>query len=133
MIRRRRDSVEAHLIVVFTALAVSCGAQRTGLTIGKSLRPLRSATRTISDYTVTVAPCIPRDSQQMLDVLTSGGHQSEAAQVRWALGVCCARGPAGTGVSQAQHLFDSPRVVFQAVACGPDERPRDGGGDEDGA
>jgi transposase len=48
---RLRDSIEAHLTVVFAALAVSREAQaRTGLSINKILkllRPLRTATITL--------------------------------------------------------------------------------------
>ena len=47
MFHYTRDAIEAHLTIVFTALAVSTAIQsRTGLSIGKvvkQLRPLRSA------------------------------------------------------------------------------------------
>jgi len=63
---------------VFTALAVSREAQaRTGLSIRKiltTLRPLRSATLTISGNTITVPPRIPETSQKILDELAQGGH-----------------------------------------------------------
>ena len=75
---RLRDSIEAHLTIVFTALAVSREAQaRTGLSIRKiltTLRPLRSATLTISGNTITVPPRIPETSQKILDELAQGGH-----------------------------------------------------------
>jgi hypothetical protein len=78
MFHRLRDSIEAHLTIVFTALAVSREAQaRTGLTIRKiltTLRPLRSATLTISGNTITVPPRIPEASQKILHDLTQGGH-----------------------------------------------------------
>ena len=49
---RERDAIEAHLTIVFTALAVAhCIQARTGLAIAnvvKQLRPLRSATITIN-------------------------------------------------------------------------------------
>ena len=58
-----RDAIEAHLTIVFTALAVShCIQQRTGLAIAKvikQLRPLRSATITINGTTQTFPPEIP--------------------------------------------------------------------------
>jgi hypothetical protein len=78
MFHRLRDSIEAHLTIVFTALAVSREAQaRTGLSIRKiltTLRPLRSATLTISGNTITVPPRIPEASQKILNDLTEGGH-----------------------------------------------------------
>lgn len=51
MFHRTRDAIEAHLTIVFTALAVAhCIQERSGLAIAniiKQLRPLRSATREI--------------------------------------------------------------------------------------
>lgn len=65
-----RDAIEAHLTIVFTALAVSyCIQQRTGLAIGKvvkQLRPLRSATITINGTTETFPPEIPHAQQEIL-------------------------------------------------------------------
>ena len=64
MFHYTRDAIEAHLTIVFTALAVShCIQARTGLAIGKvakQLRPLRSATITINGATQTFPPEIPR-------------------------------------------------------------------------
>lgn len=58
-----RESIEAHLTIVFTALAVShCIQQRTELSIAKvikQLRPLRSATIVINGTTQTFPPQIP--------------------------------------------------------------------------
>ena len=55
---RLRDSIEAHLTIVFAALAVSREAQaRTGLSINKivkTLRPLRTATITVGDRQIAV-------------------------------------------------------------------------------
>ena len=57
---RQRNSIEAHLTIVFTALAVSHAIQsRTGLSIAqvvKQLRPLRSATITINGTSQTLPP-----------------------------------------------------------------------------
>lgn len=65
-----REAIEAHLTIVFTALAVShCIQQRTGLAIGrvvKQLRPLRSATITINGTTQTFPPEIPPAQQEIL-------------------------------------------------------------------
>lgn len=66
-----RDSIEAHLTIVFTALAVSREVQsRTGLAIRnviRQLRPLRSATIAINGTSQTFPPVIPQDQQQILD------------------------------------------------------------------
>jgi len=74
---RLRDSIEAHLTIVFAALAVSREAQaRTGLSINKivkTLRPLRTATITIGDRQIAVPPRVPDDAQRLLDDLR-GGH-----------------------------------------------------------
>jgi Transposase DDE domain len=70
---RKRDAIEAHLTIVFTALAVSHEAQtRTGLAIRnliRQLRPLRSATIAINGTSQTFAPDIPTDQQPILDAL----------------------------------------------------------------
>jgi hypothetical protein len=73
---RLRDSIEAHLTVVFAALAVSREAQaRTDLSINKivkTLRPLRTATITISGRQIEVPPRIPDYAQRLVDDLGSG-------------------------------------------------------------
>jgi len=73
MFHRTRDAIEAHLTIVFTALAVSREVQaRTGLAIRnviRQLRPLRSATLAINGTTQTYAPAIPADQQAILDAL----------------------------------------------------------------
>ena len=78
MFHRLRDSIEAHLTIVFAALAVSREVQaRTGLSINKivkTLRPLRTATITLGRQQITAEPRIPAAAQQILDDLTSGGH-----------------------------------------------------------
>jgi len=70
MFHYTRDAIEAHLTIVFTALAVShCIQQRTGLAIGKvvkQLRPLRSATITINGTTQTFPPEIPQTQREIL-------------------------------------------------------------------
>jgi len=57
---RTRDAIEAHLTIVFTALAVSREVQnRTGLSLRRvlrTLRPLRSATVEINGITATIPP-----------------------------------------------------------------------------
>jgi transposase len=74
---RLRDSIDAHLTVVFAALAVSREAQtRTGMSINKivkTLRPLRTATITLGGRRIEVPPRIPHEAQHLLDDL-AGGH-----------------------------------------------------------
>ncbi len=73
MFHRTRDAIEAHLTIVFTALAVSdCIQQRTGLAIGnvvKQLRPLRRSTIVINGVTETFT----RNPQPQRTILTHLG------------------------------------------------------------
>jgi hypothetical protein len=74
MFNRVRDAIEAHLTIVFTALAVSHAIQtRTGLAIAKTvkqLRPLRSATIVINGATQTFPPEIPQAQREILTHLS---------------------------------------------------------------
>ena len=67
---RTRDAIEAHLTIVFTALAVSRTIQdRTGLSIRRilrELRPRRSATIEINGATQTYPPTIIDDHQALI-------------------------------------------------------------------
>ena len=80
MFHHTRDAIEAHLTIVFTALAVSREVQaRTGLAIAnviKQLRPLRSATIAINGAEQTFPPVIPPQQQAILDAIHSqtGSH-----------------------------------------------------------
>jgi hypothetical protein len=73
-----RDAIEAHLTVVFAALAVARHLQEhTGMSIKKlvkTLRPIRSATIEINGQRITIDPAIPTDLQPLLDKLTEKGH-----------------------------------------------------------
>ena len=73
MFHRTRDAIEAHLTIVFTALALSRTVQaRTGLAIRnviRQLRPLRSATIAINGTAQTFAPAIPAEQQVILDAI----------------------------------------------------------------
>jgi transposase len=75
---RLEDSIQAHLTVVFAALAVAREAQtRSGLSINKilnTLRPLRSATVTIGTQQVTAQPRIPAETRPLLSELGWSGH-----------------------------------------------------------
>ena len=76
MFNHTRDAIEAHLTVVFTALALSREVQsRSALAIRnviRQLRPLRSATIAINGTQQTFGPAIPDDQQAILDAL---GHR----------------------------------------------------------
>jgi Transposase DDE domain len=67
---RTRDAIEAHLTIVFTALAIAHAIQeRTGLAIAnviKQLRPLRSATIIINGASQTFPPEIPAPQRKIL-------------------------------------------------------------------
>ncbi len=67
MFMRTQDAIEAHLTIVFTALAVARTAQnRTGLAIRnviRQLRPLRSATIAINGAVQTFPPAIDVERQ----------------------------------------------------------------------
>jgi transposase len=73
MFHHTRDAIEAHLTIVFSALAVSREVQnRTGLAIRhviRQLRPLRSATIAINGTQQTLAPVIPDQQQTILDAI----------------------------------------------------------------
>jgi hypothetical protein len=73
MFHYTRDAIEAHLSIVFTALAVAHAIQsRTGLSISKvvkQLRPLRSATININGTTQTFPPAIPEAHREILTSL----------------------------------------------------------------
>ncbi|GAA5202020.1 IS1634-like element ISMsm6 family transposase [Arthrobacter gyeryongensis] len=73
MFHRTKDAIEAHLTIVFTALALSREAQhRTGLAIRnliRQLRPLRSATIAINGTEQTFPPAVPADKQAVLNAI----------------------------------------------------------------
>ncbi len=75
MFARTRDAVEAHLTIVFTALAISREVQtRTGLSLRRFLRtlkpPLRSATIDINGVIATYPPALnPPQVEAILDAL----------------------------------------------------------------
>ncbi|HET8795471.1 MAG TPA: IS1634 family transposase [Arthrobacter sp.] len=79
MFHRTRDAIEAHLTIVFAALAVSRYVQTaTGLSIKKiiqTLRPLQSAAVQVNGKTRTIPPAIPDEAQQIIDAITAKpGH-----------------------------------------------------------
>ncbi len=73
MFARTRDAIEAHLTIVFTALAISREVQnRTGLSLRRFLRtlkPLRSATIDLNSVIATFPPAINTEVKTILDAL----------------------------------------------------------------
>lgn len=73
MFARTRDAIEAHLTIVFTALAVSRTVQqRTGLSLRRFLRtlkPLRSATIEINGLITTFPPALTPEIETILTAL----------------------------------------------------------------
>jgi transposase len=73
---RQRDSIEAHLIIVFAALAISLYLQEhTGISIKKlvnTLRTVRSATINVNGELLTLDPEIPPPTRELLIAL---GHE----------------------------------------------------------
>ena len=72
---RKRDSIEAHLTIVFAALAVSRWIEhRTGWSIRKFVKTARRY-RTIQiqacDHTITAADPLPNDLRQALEAINA--------------------------------------------------------------
>ena len=69
----QRDSIEAHLTIVFAALAVSRHLQdATGVSVKKlvrTLRLLRTVQINVGGHTITAAPQITGDARNILDQL----------------------------------------------------------------
>jgi transposase len=69
----KKDSIEAHLTIVFAALAVTCWLERrTGWSIKKlvtALRRYRTIDIQAGDQTVTAADPLPADVRTVLDRL----------------------------------------------------------------
>lgn len=74
MFVRTRDAIEAHLTIVFTALAVSREVQhRSGLAIRnltRQLRRLRSATILSNGVQQSIPPAVPDEQQTLLDAIS---------------------------------------------------------------
>ena len=70
---RERDMIEAHLTIVFAALAIARVIQnRTGMTIRRvirTLRPLRSATIRANGVTQTIPPVLDPTQQTLVDTI----------------------------------------------------------------
>lgn len=77
MFHHTGEAIEAHLTIVFTALALSREVHnRTGLAIRnvlRRLRPLRSATVAISGSQQTFPPDVPTEEQAIIDVIQGKG------------------------------------------------------------
>ena len=72
---RTRDAIEAHLTIVFAALAIARDFQeRSGVSLKKiirTLRPLRHVTIGIGDQHLEAEPTIPNN---IAELLTTLGH-----------------------------------------------------------
>ncbi len=70
----KRESIEAHLTVVFTALAVARSIERfTGMSISKfvkTLKPIRTGIISINGTSYPLKPKIPKNIQDTIDLLT---------------------------------------------------------------
>ncbi|MCV7194843.1 IS1634 family transposase [Mycolicibacterium brumae] len=81
---RQRETIDAHLTIVFAALAVSHAIQsRSGNSIAKvvkGLRPLRSATIAINGTTHTFPPDVPANQREILEHLGVDPAKSATAQ-----------------------------------------------------
>jgi hypothetical protein len=79
MFVRTKDAIEAHLTIVFTALAVARTVQtRSGLAIRnviRQLRRLRSATVAVNGAVQTIPPAIDTNQQKLLDALARQGSR----------------------------------------------------------
>ena len=73
---QKRNPIEAHLTIVFAALAISRDIERqTGVSIEqfiKTIRPLRSAEVKIRNELMLIETEIPENVQNMLKKLSSG-------------------------------------------------------------
>lgn len=80
MFHRTRDAIEAHLTVVFTALAVARFMQdQTGVSLKRiitTLRTLREFTGRIGDHEITFPPDISPEAQHILDQLNPENRNS---------------------------------------------------------
>ena len=69
-----RDAIEAHLTIVFAALAIARHLQNaTGISIRRlvqTLRPLRDVTISIAGQNITARPAIPDDNQAIIEKAT---------------------------------------------------------------
>ncbi|MFC7376892.1 IS1634 family transposase [Brachybacterium sp. GCM10030268] len=79
MFHRQRDSIEAHLTIVFTALAIARFMQNaTGLSLKRiitTLRPIQSALLQAGDHTQLIPPQIPEDAATIIEQITGQpGH-----------------------------------------------------------
>lgn len=74
MFHHKRESIEAHLTIVFAALAVARYLQqRSGVSIKKlvqTLRPLQEITVSVAGKSIAAQPQIPPEAQELIDRVT---------------------------------------------------------------
>lgn len=79
MFHHTKDAIQAHLTIVFTALAISRYLyQTTGYSLKRlvtTLRPLQDVTISLSGHAITAAPTLAPDARNILDTLSpTKGH-----------------------------------------------------------
>lgn len=79
IIHRQRDTIEAHLTIVFTALAIARFMQNTtGLSLKRiitTLRPIQSALLQAGEHTQLIPPQIPKNAAKIIEQITGQpGH-----------------------------------------------------------
>ncbi|MDN5900735.1 MAG: IS1634 family transposase [Brachybacterium sp.] len=79
MFHRQREAIEAHLTIVFTALALARFMQNaTGLSLKRiitTLRPIQSALLQAGDHTQLIPPQIPENAATIIEQITGrSGH-----------------------------------------------------------
>ena len=76
---RKRDSIEAHVTMVFTALAVTKFMQQsTGMSLKKivtTLRPLREFVGVVGGHEITLPPAVPSDAAELIASLQRATEQ----------------------------------------------------------
>ena len=126
----KRESIEAHLSIVFAALAVSHWIEhQTGWSIKKfvqTLRRYRTVTIRAGNHTLTAADPLPADIQDVLATITTAQVRTSLIKVRSAPrrrhwhGRRCVDG-AWTGFSRFCSAPAPPRMPgFHDVRCGTD-------------
>src|SRR5690625_7954106 len=83
MFHHTRQAIEAHLTVIFTALAIARYMQtQTGVSLKRiitTLKPLREFTGQLGDHEITFPPEITADAQQILDEIIN--NRSNLTQI----------------------------------------------------
>ena len=108
--RRTRDAIEAHLPVVFTALAVARFMQvATGLSLKKiitTLRPLREFVGEIDGHKLVFPPQVPPSAAELVSNVENYGAGPDAkVKQLWSVfpGLLLSHGPGNLGGTSPMH------------------------------